>query len=436
MSYHYEEDYLPNTAAPAIGPEAIAILCLYLPSQLDAFPRLEKLWWATSGSTAPILPFLSPHIKSLEVELVGDSHSVDDFFHALAGRTPNLKVFSLTTSTPAIAVEESLREAIGSWKKLESLMVPPYYLRPSITKVVASLPDLTVLEQCFDHHTPYDEAAMLKKLPEDAFPRLQTFGFNINPASARKFVQKHPAFFTRLTEIIIDSADGVGHKEVLELAGQLGKGCVGLTRISLNFCLGLIPQTEATSPLSFQVWESLFPCRKLKMLEIGHPYPLTFNETDVERMAVAWPNMVVFVVGNEPDFSQIIPGDMGNSPSILSTFARHFPKMERLGLFFTRDQTVRFSGDFYPEFEFHQLESLCVGVSAVPGGSSQEMGFLIASLCKAEPAIFIGASEWYIGRECPEWAEYQRQWEEASKSLELAMRTKHTTRMKTLVAES
>lgn len=432
MSYNYEEDYRFDPKTPGIAPEAIAVLCLYLPRHLDVFPHLEKLKWATDGSAAPILPFLSPQVKSLELELTGDSpHLVDNFFHTLAGRTPNLKAFTLKTFTPAISVEESLTKAISSWRNLKTLIVPPYYLRPSIMKAVASLPNLTTLDQYYHRHPPYDEAAMLKELSENTFPKLQTFGLNTNPAFAQRLVQKHPALFTRLKEILIDSARGVSDKEVLNLTRQLGRDCVGLSRISLNFCLGLLPETEETSPLSFRVLESLFPCRKLKMLEIAHPYPLIINKTDVEKMAGAWSELEILNISNEPDLSLPIPGDMGNSVSILSTLARHFPKIQALGLFFAKDQTLRYSGDLYPDFEFHRLESLCVGISPVPGGCPQEIGFLIASLCMVQPMIDIGATAWYVASDCPEWEEYQRQWEETDKFLELAMRTKIAGRAKT-----
>ncbi|KAG8920000.1 hypothetical protein FRC01_000986 [Tulasnella sp. 417] len=375
-------------------------------------------------------PFGEAQTKSLQIEFLGDSQLADDFFHAVAGRTPNLKSFTLKTPTPVVTIEASLQKAISTWKNLESFIVPPYYLRPSIMNTVASLPNLTLLDQDPIYHGPYDEATILQELPEN-FPKLQTFGFNSNPAFAQRLVQRYPALFSNLREILIDSANGVSDEEVLGLTRQLGKQCLDLTWISLNFCLGLLPQTEELSPLSFGVLEGLFPCRKLKVLQIGHPYPLTINDNGVERMAAVWPNMENFNVSNEPDLSLPIPGDMGNSLSILSTFARHFPELETLGLFFAKDQTLRFSGDLYPKFQFHQLKNLSVGLSGAPEGSSQEVGFMLASLCTFKPIICIGASDWYVGRERPEWAEYQRQWEEIDKSLELAMRTKIASRAKT-----
>ncbi|KAG8913133.1 hypothetical protein FRC01_004716 [Tulasnella sp. 417] len=428
ISYDHEKIYRPNLITPAIAPEAIAMLCLHRPSCHEVLPNLETLKWSTNGPTTPILPLLSPRIKFLEVELTGSSQSIDDFFRALAGRTPHLATFDLRTRRAAKDIELSLRKAIGTWRNLDTLSLPPYYLRPSIMGVIASLPSLRHLQCDPTYYPPYDEAAMLKELPENAFPKLCSFAFNSNPPSALKLAIQSPDLFTGLTSIMIDAANSVGGEEVLKFVRHLGRECVRLSAVSLNLCLGWGPQGEVASPLSFGVLESLFPCRRLRRLVIGHPRPLSFTESDVERIAVAWPNLEIFDVCNEPDSSRPIPGATGNSLSILPIFAKHFPSMKSLGLFFAKDQDLDFSGNLYPEFEFQQLQSICVGVSPGPGAKSRDIGFLIASLCKVKPAIEIGASLWYAGADLPEWAEYQSQWLEASNFLQFAMRTKIASR--------
>lgn len=431
MSYDHRKYYRHNSLAPPVAPEAVAMLCLHRPSGLEVLPHLETLKWSTNGSTTPILPFLSARIKTLEVDLTGDSQSVDDFFRALAGRTPLLKDFTLKTFTAVKDIEESLRQAIGTWKNLKILILPPYYLRPSIMGAVASLPNLANLEPDYTYYPPYDETAMLQELPANAFPKLRCFGFNSNPPSAQRLAIKYSDLFTRLTSIHIDSANSVGGEEVLKFVRHLGRNCGRLIDVYLNLCLGMGPQGEVASPLPFTVLQSLFPCRRLQVLVIGHPHPLTINETDVERLAAAWPKLEVFDICKEPHSPYHIPGATGNSLSILPIFARYFPMMKELGLFFTKDQTLNFSGDLYPEFEFCRLEALCVGVSAMPVGRSRDVGFLIASLCKVEPTIEIGATFWYTGPEHTEWSEYQRQWEEASDFVQFAMRTKIASRAKT-----
>ncbi|KAG8919997.1 hypothetical protein FRC01_000983 [Tulasnella sp. 417] len=434
LSYSDRESHHRGSTAPKIVPEAIAMLCLHHPADLTILPHLEVLKWCTKGSVAPILPFLSSQVKSLEVELTGDSPSINSFFYALGGRNLNLKAFTLQTPTRAMKIEESLQKAIRTWKNLETLKVPPYYLRPSILNATSSLPNLTVLQIDYTHHNPYDEAAVVQKLPENAFPQLESFGFNCDPASAQTLVQRYPGLFSKLTSVHIGEAGGINDKEVSNFLRCLGEKCAQLASISLNFRLGSGRGNEEVSPLTFKVLEHLFPCEELQVLEIGHPYPITFNETDVERMGAAWPELTVLNICNEPHSTIPISGDMGNSLHILSAFAKYLPLMEDLGLTFAEEQVPRFSGDLYPSFEFHTLDTLRVGVSAVPGGRLQDVGFLIASLCRVKPTIESGVSNWFEGIEPAEWSEYERQWEETNKCLEFAMRTKISGREKFTVA--
>ncbi|KAG8919998.1 hypothetical protein FRC01_000984 [Tulasnella sp. 417] len=434
LSYSYRESYNPGSTAPKIVPEAIAMLCLHYPAELILLPNLEVLKWCTKGSVTPILPFLSPQVKSLEVELKGGSQSINSFFHALGGRNLNLKAFTLQTPTRAMKIEESLQKAIRTWKNLETLKVPPYYLRPSILNATSSLPNLTILQIDYTHHNPYDEAAVVQKLPENTFPRLEDFGFNCDPVSAQTLVQRYSDLFSGLTTMHISNTRDINNEDVSKFLRCLGKKCARLTTLSLNLRLGFEPNREETSPLTFKVLENLFPCRELEMLEIGHPYPLTLNEADVERMGAAWPKLVILNTCNEPHPTIPISGDMGNSLHILSAFAKHLPLIEDLGLVFAEEQVPTFSGDLYPCFEFHTLETLRVGVSTVPGGRFQDVGFLIASLCRVKPTIDSGVSLWFEGIEPAEWSEYGRQWQETSKCLEFAMRTKISGREKFTIA--
>ncbi|KAG8920924.1 hypothetical protein FRC01_000526, partial [Tulasnella sp. 417] len=363
LSCGYQEDYYPGPTAPKIAPEAIAMLCLHHPAGLTLLPHVEVLKWYAGGSAMPMLPFLSPQVKSLEVELTGDSHSINCFFHALGGRNLNLRTFALQTPTRAMDIEESLQKAISTWKNLKTLTVPPYYLRPSILNATSSLPNLTSLHMDYTHHSPYDEAAVVQKLPENTFPRLRNFSFNCDPVSAQTLVQKYSDLFAGLSKIHISNAGDINNEDVSRFLRCLGKKCPHLTSLSFNLRPGLEPNREETSPLTFKVLENLFPCRELEMLEIGHPYPLTLTEADVERMGAAWPKLVILNTCNEPHPTIPISGDMGNSLHILSAFAKHLPLMEDLGLVFAEEQVPTFSGDLYPSFEFHTLETLSVGVS-------------------------------------------------------------------------
>ncbi|KAG8968655.1 hypothetical protein FRC05_001461 [Tulasnella sp. 425] len=382
----------------------------YLWRDLDSvFPLLELVMDIHLLEGLESSGYLGLELESLEVELTGSSQRVNDFFSGLAGRIPNLKSFTLKTTTNALDIESSLQRVIRTWKNLKTLRIPPTGSR------ITYIPS-------------YDADAMLQELPQDGFPKLKTFDFNANPASANRLVQEYSGLFARLSIIHLNAKDGVNDAEVLEFTRHLGATCPHVTRVLLDLLVDPTLQRDDLTPLSVGVLAALFPCRDLKVLEIGHPYPITLNEDDVERMAAAWPKLNTLYVCIDPDLSLPIPGDMGNSLSVLQAFARHHPMIRELGLFFAKDKTLTFSGDLWAEFEFHRLERIDVGTSAVPGGRLQDTGFLIASACKLMPEIDMGTSNWYVGIECPEWEEYQQKWEETVKHMEFAMRTKSAGR--------
>lgn len=408
------------------------MLCLHHPDGLPLLPHLENLEWATNGPLTSIIPFLSSQVKILEVEIVGDSFAVNNFFYAAATKSPNLESFTLKTEIRSMDIEDSLRRAIGTWTALQDLTLPRYYLRPSILEAVASLPNLINLHPGYSHKPQYDEAVVLRDLPKNAFPKLQAFSFNSDPASACRLIQDHTGFFARLSSVHLIAPYGAEDADIQKFVHHLGKTCPSLSQVRLDLWLKPGFRKEAVSPLPSGIIESLYPCRGMLLVEIDHPLPITINETDVECMATAWPSLSVFGVGYECDSSLSIPDNMGNSLSILSAFAKHFPEMRSLGLFFARDRLVGFQGDLYPEHEFRNLEALCVGVSAGPGGKLHEVAFLIASVCAQLPTLDIGPSAWCLCNHHPKWPDYQRQWEVTEQLLEFAMRIQISGRAKML----
>lgn len=369
-------------------------------------------------------------MKILSVEIARDPLEVNNFLYAAPSRSPNLESFTLKTGVRSKDIENSLQKAISTWTALKCLTLPRYYLRPSVLEAVASLHNLVSLELDYLNMLRYDHAAVIQDLSPNAFPKLKTFSFSSDPASASKLLQRNMPFFARLLEIHLNACYGAGDRDIQTFVLHLGKGCPKLKAVRLDLWLRPGFPKEDVSPLPSGVLEGLFPCRRLKVLEVGHPLPITVNDVNVEQMATAWPDLIAFVGAYEPDASLSVPINMGNSLSILSVFAKHFPMMEVLGLFFAGDKVIGFSGDLYPENEFQSLERLCVGVSAVPGGKLHDAAFLIASLCTQMPTVEIGPSQWYAGKDDQKWQDYQRQWEETNQFLEFAMRTKISGRAK------
>ncbi|KAG8989718.1 hypothetical protein FRB90_002111, partial [Tulasnella sp. 427] len=258
-----------------------------------------------------ILPFLSPQLQTLDVELSGDSQTVNEFFTALAGRIPSLVTFILRTPTPARDVEDSLRRTIRTWTALETLELPPYYLRPSILETVTALPGLKALKQNYMHSPPVDQIAMLEQLPPTAFPVLEIFGFNGHPATSIRLIRDSEKLFSRLTSLHLNAVEGVGNANILELTSHVGEQCKHLEWLLLDLSLPAESPKEGISPLSHGVFENLLQCRRLREVQISHPYPVVFDASIVERMAAAWPKLTDFAI-TDVDLSLSIPDEWVN----------------------------------------------------------------------------------------------------------------------------
>lgn len=250
----------------------MAMLYLHHPSGLVLLPHLERLEWLTDGSPTSIIPFLSFQLKVLEVEIVQQSLALNNFFYAAATRSPNLESFTLETDIRSRDVEDSFLKAIRTWTALQHLIIPSYYLRPSVLEAVASLPNLESLEHAYRHKHLCDEAAMLQTLPPNAFPKLTTFDFNAEPASALRLIQNEEQLFARLSDVHLNAPYCTGDTDIQKFVQHLGKGCPQLECVELDIWLRSEVRKEDVSPLPSGVFESLFPCRELALLQIRHPH--------------------------------------------------------------------------------------------------------------------------------------------------------------------
>ncbi|KAG8985473.1 hypothetical protein FRB90_004684, partial [Tulasnella sp. 427] len=255
-------------------------------------------------------------------------------------------------------VELSLHRAIGTWQTLQHLVLPEFYLTPSILQATASLLHLVTLSQGYSHKGGYEAAGILRDLSGHAFPAIEGFAFNCELASAIQLNRQSGGLFSRLKGIHINTSNGVDNAGVAEFARYLGQECRQLESIAMDLFLPLRFRAEIIPALSVEVLEGIFPCRALRMLSIGHPLPIVIQAADVERAAAAWPGLVVLSITVDPDLSLPIPDDIGNSWLTLSAFAQHLPRMQQLGLYFAKADIITFTGDLYPPYEFQDLKRL------------------------------------------------------------------------------
>lgn len=420
----YQED--PDT--PGLDSNVVAALCLHHPFGAVFLPHLQELKWTTDGSALSMLPFLSGELRHLYIQMSTQTASTaNEVFKAITHRTPSLITFMLEAQVQSPSIDASLARWLQTTLNLEEVSLPANYFSSPLIRALGSLPKLKKIEQSLTFFPPSDSPRVLQPLPCGTFPQLFHLAFDATLSDARKFLLASPEVGSRLVHITLHVSGVLDSQNILNFAGHVAQNCPMMTEFGLDLFIQPGSGEHSLSPLTMELLESLYPCTGLKSLEIGHPLPFTFLEDDVERMARAWPNMVLIDVCNDIDYSLPHTGLTGNSLSILPVFATALPKLEILGLYLNKQEAPPFAGNLNPRYQFQTLSELRVGLSLVPGGPLRQVGFYIASLCKELPSINFQPSNWYTGTPPSDWAETEKAWKEVEDMAGFAMDVKRAT---------
>ncbi|KAG8925656.1 hypothetical protein FRC00_003785 [Tulasnella sp. 408] len=425
LEFTENEVYRSYLHSPSLDSPVVGVLCLHHPFGTVFLPHLQKLSWTTEGSALSILPFLSSELKELYLEMSTQTiPTANEVFKAINNRTPSLVTFSLQARIRGINVDTSLAGWLQTALNIEEVSLPPYYLTPVLIRTLGSLPRLKSIKQSlyFIHSTPSSEE--LQALPPGSFPKLTRICFNATPSGAERFLFTSQEIGSRLDSIVFFAYGSLDTEDILRFAQLVAQSCPVITELSLNLFTTTDSGEQSVSPLPMALLESLYPCTRLRCLEIGHPFPFTFQEEDVERMGRAWPQMLTLDLCPDPDFAFPLAGHRGSSLSILSVFAKALPGLEVLSFYSNIREAPRFAGNLWPPHQFHNLTEVDFGLSSVPGGSLRQVGFYIASLCKKRPAVSYGESDWHTGHLPNNWDQTATAWEEVDDTVDFAMDVK------------
>lgn len=425
-SLYFEEPsrYRSELDIYTLDPTVIAILSLHHPFGAVFLPRLQELSWETGGSALSMIPFLSGELKQLHLHMPTPTPSTaNEVFKALAHRTPALVSFHLEATVRGLSVDTSIARWLRTTANLEAVSLPPHYLTPALVRVLGSLPKLREIEQS-EYTYLSNSTRVLQCLPPGTFPKLVDISFSASLSEAQGFLLASQEVGYRLSRIVLHASGRLDSERILKFARLVTEICPALTGLGLNF--SAVPRSgeQSLAPLTMALFESLYPCTQLQTLEIGHPLPFTFQEEDVEQMARAWPQMACFDVCPDPDYSFPLTSQLGSSISILSVFAKAMPELEVLSLHVNEQGAPPFTGNLYPRYQFQRLTALRFGLSLLPGGSSRQVGFYIASICKERPVISHGRTGWHSGAYPNDWIQTKRDWQEVEDTVYFAMEVK------------
>lgn len=426
LEFTENEAYRSDLRSPSLDSPVLGVLCLHHPFGTVFLPHLQKLSWTTEGSALSILPFLSSELKELYLEMYTQTISTaNEVFKAINNRTPSLATLTLQARIQGISVDTSLAGWLQTALNIEEISLPPYYLTPVLIQTLGSLPKLKSIKQSlyFIHSTPSSEG--LQALPPGSFPKLTQISFNATPLAAERFLLNSQEIVSRLDTITFFAYGSLDTEDILKFAQLVAQSCPMITELSLNLFTTPDSGEQSVSPLPMALLESLYPCTGLKRLDIGHPFPFTFQEEDVERMGQAWPQMLTLSLCPDPDFSFPLTSHRGSPLSILSAFARAVPGLESLSLYCNmQEEAPPFTGNLWPQHQFQNLTEMYFGLSPVPGGPLRQVGFYIASLCEERPVVAYGESDLHTGHLPNDWYQTATAWEEVNDMVGFAMDVK------------
>lgn len=378
-----------------------------------------------------IIPFIGPKLENLFLTIDRGIDHLDQslLMQSLKHRMSALKFLQLDSLGFAHPISTSLSALISSLPNLTYLKLPPFYLTRDVVTAVAQLRHLTRLSYSKWTNTAetYHESGMCFEFMPGSFPRLDRLSVASLSNRMAEILQSKE-HLRRLRTVFLDCPAYNSAQEIENAFATLGSGAQHLEDVQLVCCP--IPQLAVSSSdesLSVDTIRPLFSCTQLRRFSLLAPHLAPLKDKDVVDMGKSWPEMCYLILCPTP----LVKRDLGTDFSILSSFAKSFPDLWELRLFFGND-IPEFDGDLYPVDQFEELETLGVGFSAVPSGGAQEIGFFLASLCRFPPLIEYGSTECHRGDGIPEEqrGELLAGWDDVGSARDLAFRIKRSSACK------
>ncbi|KAG8945183.1 hypothetical protein FRC04_001162 [Tulasnella sp. 424] len=390
-------------------------------------PNVKTIFWRffQNKNFMSIIPFIGPKLETLHLAMEEGISNPErlQLVQSLARRTPDLRSLSLHSLTKIEQMDTPLAVLISSSPKLAHITLPAFFLTKEVVAAAARLPFLTQLRHSgwAMAENVYQESGMCFEFTPESFPLLDTLAFAALPTRMAK-VFDATDHVARLRSVYLDCPAFYSSQEIETVFAKLAAGAKRLQDIQLVCCPILqLASSSSNDSLSIDTIRPLFSCTQLGSLQLWAPHFVPLNEEDAVEMGKNWPLMHSLSLCPAP----LVKRDQGAGFHILTAFAKSLPHLRILRLFFNKEIPI-FDGDLYPVSRFRTLEKIGVGLSPVPKGKAQEIGFLLASLCEHLPLIDGGVSGNHRGAKIT--GEYgtnlAAEWFEVKSAMNLAFRVK------------
>lgn len=369
-------------------------------------------------------PFISSSITTLELEIKLRKEEAGSLFDFLQGSAPNIQELAITSHHPVDDFDLPLSLWISSLQNLTKLSLPPYYKSTNIVAAAGGLRVLKIFSRTENGFGIPNENGMQMEFQPDTFPELRALEWNSTLPNAIQLLQPSPRVEALESLHLSCSGSNPPTSEVLAFTRGLGKACPRLREITLDLFPDVwTPPLSTEQPLDMGLLDGLAPCQELAVLRVRHPLPTKLDENDVHLIGATWKKLECLVLCPNPSPLGRWP-PTGISISALPLLANALPNLTRLGLFFDFNEKVEYSGNLYPQHQFKNLQTLEVGLSSVPPSETEDLAFLLASLCNLSAPTIIAKPNPSHGSSISMDNLRLEGWGRVERILNVAMRTK------------
>ncbi|KAG8961454.1 hypothetical protein FRC00_012218, partial [Tulasnella sp. 408] len=333
-----------------------------------------------------VLTFVSQSTVELELgldlELNVSREETAPLLRSLRRLSPNIQelVISATGLSVVRDVEIPLSEWISSLRQLTKLSLPPYCQSTAIVRAAGELPELKEFNITMNSTVARNREGREMEFWPDAFPKLRRLEWNSSLPRAFQLLQQSPQA-QGLESLYLDCSSYDTQVDVPTFTRLIGRACPRLRELSLFLFpdpwkqpaeafngplhVDVLDREASRGPLDMDVLYGLAPCQDLVTLRIGHPFPLTLNESDVNWIGTTRKKLECLVLCVDPDLHRAIESWMGTPISTLPLLAKLLLNLNHLGLYFNERDRMRFPGELHPQHQFKNLETLQVGFSTI-----------------------------------------------------------------------
>lgn len=323
----------------------------------------------------------------------------------------------LSANVGISVLEPVLSNALSSLPQLEEINFPAFGITSSVIRALSRLRHLKkVYARPFwgmgFSGSPEDVKTIdVSDLPHDCFPNLQELDLDGGFGVLRSVLSAQCIPRT-LTRLFFSAFEGEPLYSLKSLLDFIANEFTELTFLGVVYLIkppephGLHDAgndgqalAETIPRITFDILRPALRLRKLRSFHVMHNRPLVLTESDIEEMGYAWRDTALRSLRLVPDpvFSPGVVLDSELTLGSLQTFARFLPKLERLELYIDATRDIPSEP---PEYIFHNLTTLDVGISPVAQNEHGAIARWLARIIPKKSMELLYGADWSLN-----WAE-------------------------------